>query len=1123
MSDKTSKPKPSRSFLWRALLWSGAVGLVIALLVAAAGGWFWMHRVEYINRLLDTMGPVRGSVADVTLTDEGAAVRGFILRDVKTGIVVARLPELSVTGGMRDILARRVRSVSLNDAEVIVTESFLEQMLEARPQDEASGGIMLPGGWQVARLDLRKARLRYEHRDGAVAEIVADCYADNISTSTEGVLSIGGQEIVVSGGAMTRGDHPAKLAELHARGRLHEGIFDLDMVSMEKSSLAMTPAFLSFVLSSSAKPETRPGAVPAVQHVPSRKPASLIRGVRIARVTCRDIGLSARGFTPGNVAGVSLPDASARVDYEATGLEWLPEKPLIMGRQSLLVNQLEIKPHSGEGRITCREINLVMPAPSGEHWSVEQFTWLEPEIHWTPDLRRLLLPPGQSDKANQAKVGDAHDASWSALLQHIDIQGARLTIADTEWLPFELTTDATLKLRDLRIDAGGVQSKEAQTIEVRDLALSFSGRPAPAKIRPFFELPQGTLAINPDAWNASKAVETFSLKNPVVRLRDGNTPWFDVVTEKVKPDADPAVAVDAGTGLWRQIQFGRIEIENASLDIATAEGERTLDAQARLTVTTDPSKPGLHRVRFEDFVARLPGLTLYPFPVARVSFVDGAVSVPEVWSTQRIDSLRIGGAVIEAGSALMKFFEQPAAANAVSVTENPKSKTENPNSSPAWTVGEFSIEDTFVTLDHLVPGMDSVNFEIALSIKDAPLSPEGLAADIAPQRIELARLQIPSPYGGPPVAKLDSVFVNFSPAGLIAKRIDKVEIVSPTLYIGEPLFWYVDYYRRYAAQQAPGPEMKLAALDKIFALQAAAAAIASEPAASQAGWDVRTLAVHSGKLVIAPKGVPLKGFRTPFPFSFTSEVSRGTLEASFDIPADNYEIPEMKLKFEGMSGHVQFNLPVKGRDNNVTEVFKVKQIRWKELHIEDAFLSVTYDLGGIYGQFGGAAYEGYVNGEFNIYNDAVYSWDGWISGKDVQTRELTQKLCPGYFFMEGKVGATVTTNGDGKEVYQTDGKFENQTPGKMSIEALNDLIKTLPESVSGLKLRLSQISLETLRDFAYDRADGRFRTYGREGGGTLKFTGPAGARSFAIKAYDHRWKIDAPPDKTKSASKDGPP
>ena len=113
----------------------------------------------------------------------------------------------------------------------------------------------------------------------------------------------------------------------------------------------------------------------------------------------------------------------------------------------------------------------------------------------------------------------------------------------------------------------------------------------------------------------------------------------------------------------------------------------------------------------------------------------------------------------------------------------------------------------------------------------------------------------------------------------------------------------------------------MAALDKNFALQPRRGrAIANEAPASESQLELRTLQVHNGKLVIAPKGVPLAGFRTPFPFSFTSEVDRGTLQADFVIPADDYELtagPEAQVR-----GHerqvFQFNLPVKGRDNNVT-------------------------------------------------------------------------------------------------------------------------------------------------------------------------------------------------------------
>ena len=49
--------------------------------------------------------------------------------------------------------------------------------------------------------------------------------------------------------------------------------------------------------------------------------------------------------------------------------------------------------------------------------------------------------------------------------------------------------------------------------------------------------------------------------------------------------------------------------------------------------------------------------------------------------------------------------------------------------------------------------------------------------------------------------------------------------------------------------------------------------------------------------------------------------------------------------------------------------------------------------------------------------------------------------------MEGKVRASITAVGDGDEIYQTVGKFDGETPGRISIEALNDLLKKLPDSL----------------------------------------------------------------------------
>ncbi len=1097
MPANSAAPRPRRSLVRRVLVGCVAFGAILSLVLGLAGWWLWKHRVEWINRLLSTAGPVRGSVTDFALGRGGTTLRGFELRDTETRALILRLPEIVVEITVGDILNRRVRLVALNDAEISLSEPILARLSGSRRSGDSPGGVTLPGGWDVARVELRQARLHYIERGGIKGEITADLHADDVSTRADGMLSVGGLELRVAAGSLATGDRaPLKLDALRASGRVEEGRIELEEVAIEKPVLALTPALLGFLA---------PGAE---QPAAARAPASFVQSLSIGRLTCDNLALSSAGFSPGNIAGIVLPDVEAKASYEMTDFKWSAGGAVVPGAQRLSLEFLELKPSAGAGRITCRAVTLALPPPRAGHWMIGDILLREPEIVWTPDLRRVFSGSTPEPSAGTG-AGPAAPATgpWSWQFQRVDLRDAQVSFDDAGLAPFEIRGRATLSLRDLMIDAQGWHSAALQSLEVTEVALAY-----PAK-DDFFKLDRGELAIHPDAWNESKAVEVLALERPVLRVRGGNTPWFDgrpeaAATGAGTEEAQPGPGA-TGTPFWQQLQFRRFEIAGGAIDLASTPGGNLVEAHATLAVTTDATTPGLHRARFENFVVFLPGLTLFPFPVARVSVIECAASLPGMWSTHHVESVQVTGANIEVGSALMKVFEPGAGGSGVGTPAAPGTGDRNPASEPKWTAGRFGIEDSFVSLDRIVPGMDMVAFEVALDLKNAPLSPAGMAADIAPQRAELARLLIPSPFGGAPVAKLDSVFVEFSPAGLVARRIDKVEIVSPTLFIGEPLFWYVDYYRRQAAEQAaeqaPGPETGVAAP-------------AIGPRASQPAWDMGILQVHRGRLVIAPKGVPVAGFRTPFPFSFTSELSNGTLQADFEIPEDNYELPNVKLKFEGMSGNVQFNLPVRGRDNNVTQIFKVKRIRWKDLHIEDAFLSVTFDVGGIYGKFGGAAYGGYVNGEFNIYIDAVYSWDGWLNGTDVETREITQKLFPGYFFMEGKVGTTLTMNGDSNEVYQTDLKFGNRTPGKISIEALNDLIKALPESLIGLKLQLAQVSLETMRDFAYEHADGQLRSYGREGRGTLKFTGPTGTRSFELNAYDHRWKTDPKPEKTTSSA-----
>ena len=66
-------------------------------------------------------------------------------------------------------------------------------------------------------------------------------------------------------------------------------------------------------------------------------------------------------------------------------------------------------------------------------------------------------------------------------------------------------------------------------------------------------------------------------------------------------------------------------------------------------------------------------------------------------------------------------------------------------------------------------------------------------------------------------------------------------------------------------------------------------------------------------------------------------------------------------------------------------------------------MTVTYDSEGIYGRFGGNSYEGYAEGQFNIYLNDTGKWDAWVAGTSVDTGKLTGVISPENFLMEGKI------------------------------------------------------------------------------------------------------------------------
>ena len=61
------------------------------------------------------------------------------------------------------------------------------------------------------------------------------------------------------------------------------------------------------------------------------------------------------------------------------------------------------------------------------------------------------------------------------------------------------------------------------------------------------------------------------------------------------------------------------------------------------------------------------------------------------------------------------------------------------------------------------------------------------------QQQEIADFTITSPLDSfAPVFTMKTLFIRYSIAGLLRREIEEIQVLNPTIYVGEDLFWYFD-------------------------------------------------------------------------------------------------------------------------------------------------------------------------------------------------------------------------------------------------------------------------------------------------------------------------------------------
>ena len=434
---------------------------------------------------------------------------------------------------------------------------------------------------------------------------------------------------------------------------------------------------------------------------------------------------------------------------------------------------------------------------------------------------------------------------------------------------------------------------------------------------------------------------------------------------------------------------------------------------------------------------------------------------------------------MNAGSKTTTNAATPAAATAAPAPPAAKASEAKP-----WTLRELDITNSRITLADLGVGAPSVGFNIETTLRDIPLSAAMTDTGEEMQQQEIADFTITSPLDSfAPVFTMKTLFIRYSIAGLLRREIEEIQVLNPTIYVGEDLFWYFDELGKGEGEiQTPG-------------------ATPAHPS-DDTGWKLKKISVAYGQLVIASGGKA----RLPLPLQFSTsaenldlgKLSDLKLALDLKVPQEDYLFPGYKLELRQLGGNIKFDLPPQSGQNNLVQTLRMKEVRWRQFRAQESWLAVTFDRKGINGEIGAKGYGGYLNGGFSSFFGDTYPWVGWLSGTKVDLKKVTGVMAPGNFAMDGPADFKIEANGASSSLERLRGSLRTVRRGKMRIGKLDQILADIPVNWYWLKRESTRILLETLRDFTYDTGDASFWFLNDEGNLKLTLQGPAGSRNIDV-------------------------
>lgn len=464
---------------------------------------------------------------------------------------------------------------------------------------------------------------------------------------------------------------------------------------------------------------------------------------------------------------------------------------------------------------------------------------------------------------------------------------------------------------------------------------------------------------------------------------------------------------------------------------------------------------------------------------AYVAVYEGAVPVPLFGAGRMEARVSIGGLVDRKLHALRVDHGWLLAGSSLQALASPSGAAERPDGEEgAFVLQVLDLVGLQVNTGEFPGALPQMSLTANTALRDVALGASSgeLAEKI--HQVEFEDVQILSPLDPlKRVVTINTLFAGFSFAGLSRGEIERLAVLGPNIFVGEALFEYMQQGE--AAEKGPAPAQT-----------------------ASGDWVVRALDVNFGRLTIAVAGrtqigLPL-GFETRATNLSLSSLAGLNINLLLTIPADDYDFPSYDLSLRNVRGEIRLNYPPHAQPNNLVDVVRCERARWRNFNARELWISVTFDLDGIHGLFGGEAYGGYVSGGFGFFLQPDSPWTGWITGTGLDLGRLTADGAPQHFTMTGVADAALQINGSAARIERLEGSLSGRGKGRMVVNKLDDLVAAIPPEWWSLKKELTRVSLETLRDFDYQSARAGFWFVGDRGKAEVRMKGPAGSRNLDL-------------------------